>query len=193
MIKSSTLAASLLAAAALVATEGKESQQQGLPYSHPGIVAFREGRWLGSDHLLNISNDIAVYVEISKPENVELPVTAERLKTSVQGVFKKAGINIVVHPETGKPTLPFFHILVMLFPIKDGYTFSLMGSLYEEVKLPRITLDDSVTMQAITWDRQSIHIGSTNKVAEELINSVDEMATNFVERYTFFEKLKKQG
>lgn len=163
-----------------------------LPYSHPGIVAFREGQWLGSDHLLNLSDHISVFVEVSGPEDMKLPTTTEALKKSVEAVFEKAGITPVAEKIPGKPELPFFHLLVMIYPIKDGYTFSIVASLFEEVKLPRIKLDESVTMQAITWDRQSINIASKDKFAGELTSSVEEMASNFVERYKFFENLKNK-
>lgn len=162
------------------------------PYSHPGIVAFRDGQWLGSDHLLNLSDHVNVLVELSAPDEVEIPVTAVALTQSIDEIFQKGGITPDAEVKPGKPDLPLFHVLAMIYPIRDGFAFSITASLFEDVKLARINLDENVTMQAITWDRQSINIASTDKFKEELISSVNEMANTFVERYKFFEMLKNQ-
>lgn len=159
---------------------------------NPGIVANRDGEWVWSDHLLNLSNNIDISVEITKPENVKISITNSELKAIVEQIFRKEGINPVASPAAGKPDLPSFHVLILIYPIKDGYACAVTGRLFEEVKVDRIKLDQTVTMQAITWDRSSIHVVSSGKLKDELIESVTEVTTDFVERYRYFQQYKNQ-
>lgn len=159
---------------------------------NPGIVANRDGEWVWSDHLLNLSNNIDITVEITKPENINISITSAELKAIVEQIFRKEGINPVASPAPGKPDLPSFHILILIYPIKDGYSCAVTGRLFEQVTVDRIKLDETVTMQAITWDRSSIHVVSSGKLKDELIESVTEVATDFVERYHYFQQYKNQ-
>lgn len=161
-------------------------------FGHPGIVASRNGEWLWSDHLFNLSKNITIAVEVAKPDDLELSVDVDRLESLIGDVFKKYGISPGANPDMGKPDLPNFHVLVMIYPIKDGYTFAVNADLLEPVLLTRIKLDETVTMQAVTWDRQSIHIVSKSNFNEELEKSVQDAATGFAERYAFFDKMRTQ-
>lgn len=167
--------------------EGVEEDER---ISSPGIVANRDGKWLWSDHLFNLDKNIDVNVEITKPADVKLPYTEEELEAVVSAILKKAGINPVAMPPAGKPNLPMFHVLILVYPIRDGYTLSVNGRLFEAVNLTRVKLDESVTMQAITWDKASIHVVSGSKLKEELVSSIAEVTNDFVSRYEFFEKLR---
>lgn len=158
----------------------------------PGIVANRDGKWLWSDNLLNLSKNITVSVEIAKPDDLNLDFDVAKLEDAIGEVLGKYGITMGAIPEPGKPDLPNFHVLVMVYPIKDGYTFATQATLLEQVLLNRIKLDGDVTMQAITWGRQSIHIVSKGQLDSEIEKSVLESANAFGERFAFFDKMRSQ-
>lgn len=160
---------------------------------HPGIIANREGEWLWSDHLLNLSSNISVSVEIAKGERVHLNVTPEELEAVVGQVFKTAGITAYSSPSISATDLPKFHILIMVFPVRDGFAYALSARLFEPVEVNRIKLDERVVMQAITWERSSIHIISRREFKKDLDSSVRALAKDFVDRYEFFEKIKLRG
>jgi len=45
---------------------------------------------------------------------------------------------------------------VIVYKIPEGYAYSIDGRLFEEVQLPRVKLNPGVTMQAVTWNTDSI-------------------------------------
>jgi len=161
-------------------------------YNHPGIVAYREGEWKGSDHLLNLSDKIEVAVEVSQSEEKAADLNPAALEARIAKIFEKGGITPEASPQSGGPDLPLFHVLVMIYPIQSGYAFVVAGRLFEAIANPRIILDEGVTMQAITWDAHSINIASSVRFKEELDKAIDELALSFVKRYKFFENLKAQ-
>lgn len=160
-------------------------------HNQPGIVANRDGEWLWSDHLFNLSKNIDVGVEIIKPDTLKVEINSDDLEKIIEEVFKKADIIPNASPEPGHPFLPRFHVLIMLYSIPDGYTYYIDARLLESVKLERVKLDETVTMQAITWNQGSINIVSTNNFKKDLEKNVREIAQNFADRYTYFEKLRK--
>lgn len=171
-----------------------EDDSDTISITHPGIIALRDGKWLWSDHLLNLGTNVAVNVEFAFEENMKVKVSAEQLENDIAETFRKEGITPYADPDPGKPDLPSFHVLVMAYPIKNkGYTYSISARLFEPVELERIKLDDRVTMQAITWDRSSIHIVSVENFDKDVETSVKEVAKDFVDRYAFFERLRQRS
>lgn len=157
-------------------------------YPNPGIVANREGRWVGSDHLYNLTNKIDIVVEFFTPPNMVLPITRDAVKTTISEIFAKARIT----PPTeslGAP-LPFFHMLIMVYPIDKGFVAYCEGRLFERVELDRVRADPQTTMQAITWESQNLIISSKDDLVNQVTKSVDEIATSFAERYRFYEDIR---
>ncbi len=161
--------------------------------THPGIVAWRDGRWLWSDHLFNLTRYIDVNVEYTSPDSMKSMVNIGKLEGEVEGIFKNVGISPYANPDPGKPDLPSFHLLILAHPVRDGYMFAIIARLFEPVQLERIKLDDRVTMQAITWERSSINVVQRADFDKELNATVKEIAKQFAERFQFFEKLRLQN
>lgn len=159
---------------------------------HPGILANRGGEWLWSDDLLNLPKNISISVEIAKPDDVDLNLDIDKLESVIADVLKKYNISQGAVTDPGFPDLPNFHVLVMIYPIKDGYTFATIASLLEPVTLPRVKLDEGVTMQAITWDRDSIHIVPKTEFNKELENTLKDTANAFGERFAFFDRMRSE-
>lgn len=162
-------------------------------YGYPGITAQKDGKWVGSDHLLNLPSSILLDVVVSKADNVDVPVAEDTIRQIAEKEFAAAGIDTKGVTTEGKPPLPFFQILVIIYKIPEGYAFSLDGRLFEEVQLPRVKLSPGVTMQAITWNTDSIHVASTQKLDSELTTSVQDLVKSFIEKYKFFQDLKKKN
>lgn len=161
-------------------------------YTYPGITAMKDGKWVGSDHMLNLDKSILVEVEVSKPDDLKVDLPVDKLTASVEKQFKDAGLDPAGKSESGKPPLPFFQILVIIYNIPEGYAFSVDGRLFEEVHLTRAKLSDGVFMQAITWNSDSIHVASSQKLQGELEKSVEDVTKSFIERYKFFKELKNK-
>lgn len=161
-------------------------------YGFPGITAQKDGAWVGSDHLLGLPDGIPLDIVITKSDNVDIQLPEAKIQEIAEKAFKDAGIELTAKVEPGKPPLPFFQILIIIYKIPEGYAFSLSGRLFEAVDITRAKLNPSVTMQAITWTSDSIHVASTKKVEEEMLSSVQDLMKAFIEKYKFFKDMKKR-
>lgn len=161
-------------------------------YPNPGIVAPRGDRWVGSDHLYNLSNKIGIHVEINKPQSLSLPFTSESLEQIVGEAFKKAGIFQLKNLDSALPPLPAFHFLIMIQKVDKGYAVFCTGRLFESITVERINLSEQTYMQAITWESQNLTIAPTEDIQSEVRKSVMEIAQTFIERYQFFKNIKTE-
>lgn len=162
-------------------------------YLHPGILVDLDGTWQGSDHLLNISGNIGVYVQLFKPEGEKLAITEAELQKQVESIFGSANIKPLTLAAQDMPPLPAFQIEIFVYPIDRGYAAFLEGRLFESVVLDRFKMDSNMAFQAITWEKQSLIVSPKAKFAEQVSNSVQEIAGSFVTRYQAFEKLKQSS
>jgi len=161
--------------------------------AYPGIVAFRNGKWLWSDDLLNLSNNIDVQLEFNAPKIMKGIVNEESLDLIVEDLFKRNGINTYAVPTMGMPDLPSFQLLITAYPVKDGYAFVVNARLFEAVKLARVKLNPGVTMQAITWENSVVQVVPESEFKKDLQAAVEEITKQFCDRYQFFQRpeLKK--
>jgi hypothetical protein len=160
-------------------------------YLHPGIIVFRDGHWQGSDHLLNLTKDIGVYVHVIKPDDVNLGVTDAQIKKVVEDVFKTVNINPQTMASPGQASLPAFEIEILAYPIEKGFAIAIDGKLFESVELERFQLDQNMAFQAITWEKKTLQVGPTFNITEQVLKSVQDIAGAFAERYKAYEDIKK--
>lgn len=160
-------------------------------YLHPGIIVFHDGSWQGSDHLLNLTKDIGVYVHVIKPNDVDLGVTDAQIKKVVEDVFKTVNINPQTIVSPGQAPLPAFEIEILAYPIEKGYAIAIDGKLFESVQLDRFQLDQNMAFQAITWEKKTLQVGPTFNISEQVLKSVQDIAAAFAERYKAYEDIKK--
>ena len=186
------ISALLALALSLSATVSAEFAEEGRFYPNPGIVAYRNGRWIGSDHLYNLSGNIDIVVEIFKSENTNIPITEGMIRARVAEEFKKAQIQPLAVPVQGKPLLPFFHVLLMVYPIENGYVVFTEGRLIEEVQMKRVNLQDQAVMQAVTWESENLLLSPADKIVGEIDKAIDEIAKTFTDRYRFYQGVKSQ-
>lgn len=162
-------------------------------YANPGIIAERGGKWVGSDHLYNLTNHIPVQAEIFKPESVSVSLTDTMIQSRIEAIFKQANILPTSSDQAvGKPPLPFFHALVIIYPIQGGFVAFCEGRLFEKVMVDRVRLDENTAMQAVTWESQNLIIAPKDDLDGQVGKSIDEIANTFVERFRFYENIRNQ-
>lgn len=164
-----------------------------LDYFHPGILVYRNNKWEGNDHLLNLSRNIGVYVSLIKPEEETIDIDEDTLKREVDQIFEKANIQPTTLAYEDQPPLPAFSIEILMFPVDNGYVACCDGRLFESVKVARFILDDKMAFEAITWEKRSLIVGPKTKFKEQLVATVQEIAQAFVDRFQAYEKLNKEG
>ncbi len=159
-------------------------------FPHPGVIFEKNGRWMGDEHLYNLTNNIHVYVEVEKTKGLDVNIDKKKIKDTVAFAFKQSiliPINVVQNPP-----LPFFDVVVLIAPIDKGYAFYCTGRLFEAVTLSRVDFDKNVQFQAVTWEKQSLLIVPKDKLMDEILAAVKDIANSFVERYRYFEEIKQK-
>lgn len=196
--KLGAICAFALIAAPIYSQEAKKfesdiSAHQGLkPYTHPGVVSYKAGRWIGNDNLYNLSTEVRVVVEMIKPSGTELPITGEQIRGKAETMFRANGLNPYV-AETSTPTAtPFLHLQILVYPIEGGFTASVELRLIENVILARMQAEGGANWQGITWEKQNLVIAKTAEFPVQLQSAVDELMDAFIKRFKFYEKLKTQ-
>ncbi|MDP1880728.1 MAG: hypothetical protein Q8K60_07295 [Parachlamydiaceae bacterium] len=163
-----------------------------LEYFHPGILVFQDDKWVGSDHLLNLTENIGVYVTILKPDNDTLNISDANIKKDVEKIFSGAGIIPQTKSYKNQPPLPAFEIEILIYPVEKGYVCCCDGRLFESVTLSRFILDEGMAFEAITWEKRTLIVGPTNKFIDQLNANIKEIAEAFTERYIAYKKLSKR-
>jgi len=161
-------------------------------YPNPGIRAYREGKWLGSDHLYNVSDHIGVVAEVIVSADTPIPIQEQTVKEIVTKIFEKNAITPVAETSADDPGLPFFHVLLMISPIETGYVIFCTGRLFESVDIDRVVLPEDAILQGITWEKQNLVVASKADAGERARKCVESVTDYFVERFKFFEGLKER-
>lgn len=167
--------------------ENAPGQASGELFNHPGVVSVKDGRWVGLDNFVNISKSMAIQVNIIKPEGLTLSFDSSTLEDRVLTIFEPAGITRISQGEDGKPPLPFFNIVIVVYPYREGFASACVTRLFEEVRLNRVNLDRGETFQAITWEQTSLAVASKADFEKLLFNTIDGIANNFVKRLASYQ------
>lgn len=158
-------------------------------FMSPGIIANRGGKWVGSDHLYNLSSEIDLAVEVINPENI--PLHEEKIREQVEAIFRKADFKQENEKSSDGPH-PFFHLLIMVHPVGDGIVAYVDGRLFEGIQVDRVKIENGTFLQGITWEKQNLILASKKEFETELLKGVQKVANYFVERFQYFEELKKK-
>jgi hypothetical protein len=158
-------------------------------FFYPGVVIGKEGRWVGADNFLNIAKAIAIQVNFIKAEGVDISFTQEKFHSIIAAQFEKGGLTTNPESTDIKPPLPFFSLIIMIFPTTDGLAAACQGRLFEQVQVARVQLKDE-TFQAITWEQTNLVFGPTDEFEKMLTKTVDTLANNFVTRVTAHQNAK---
>lgn len=163
-------------------------------YPYPGLLVNINGKWEGSPYLYNMPQNIGVVIEVVKPGGKDYPVDHVRLRNDVADVFIKAGIQPQSLAIGNDPPLPFFHVLIYIYPGDDIYTAAIAGRLFEKVKLARLDYNLPGTMQAITWEQMNLLITSEAQFDTQLSATLAGIAKAFTDGVAHFnEQALKQN
>jgi hypothetical protein len=162
-----------------------------IPYLHPGLVSYRGGRWVGTDHLFNMTENIGVYVLIVKPEQFESTLTEANIQRNVEDIFRTGRINPRAFTLPGQPPLPLFLIQILLHPIPEGVAAGCAISLFEAVDPQRVFLERDTAFQAITWQRAAMLISPKATSTEDITMKINEIAEEFVNIFNRYRILRR--
>ncbi len=162
------------------------------PFLMPGVIGLQYGKWEGTDYLGYLSNNVGVQVEISKAENVPAIVDEATIAKGIADIFTKE--NIIPYSGVAEgPPLPFFHILMLVYPIdKDRYVIVGNGRLFEQIQVIRKEFIPAGFWQGITWENHDIALANGQQLNTQIQAVADTLGTAFVKRYRQY-NLSKEG
>lgn len=163
-----------------------------VPFTLPGIVGMAQGQWVGSDNLYNVRPDITIYVELVMPEDTKFEINDKEIKAKIQEIFTKSGINPTAVHYADEPSLPLFHVLIMLNSIDQCLTAFCACRLFEPVTLKRVIQEQGITFQAITWEKQDLMSATKKDFYPLLDKTIDNLALSFTERFHYFQNVRAQ-
>lgn len=155
-------------------------------FSNPGVIERHQEKWVGSDYLGHLSNQIDVRVEILQSQSQGQPMMFDEgsLERLVKDIFRKEGITPATRFSSTKPPLPFLHILIMVYAIpRNAYLIFCSARLFEEVNVVREKFIPRGNWQAITWETQELIIAQKDKVVSQVEDLVEDVSNLFVKRY----------
>lgn len=162
------------------------------PFGMPGVIGLQNGKWEGTDYLGYLSNNIGISVEITKAENVPNVIGEDVVAKRASDIFAKENI-VPSSTVTEGPPLPFFHILMLIYPIeKDRYAIVGSGRLFEQIQVIRKEFIPGGFWQGITWENQDIAIASGAQLDAQIQAVADKLATSFASRYRQY-NISKEG
>lgn len=158
-------------------------------YTHPGIVINQGGRFVGSDHLLNLSKHIDIASEILKPSDTEIPLTTQTVDDYIYDKFVKKGLE---SNKGSASSIPFFNMLLVIYPVEQGYVALVDGRLIESVDPKRVKLDRDTQFQAITWEKKVLLVTPKDDFKASIFKTIDDILNTFFERYDYFDRLRQK-
>ncbi|MBN9378782.1 MAG: hypothetical protein BGO14_03780 [Chlamydiales bacterium 38-26] len=168
------------------------SKDSGPPFTLPGIVALKGGQWEGSDNLYNLSPNVGIYIEIVKPEGKKIEIDEAALKSHIQEIFSRGGINPNAMHAPGLPGFPLFHVLILVDTVEQFVVASCSCRIFESVGLQRVIIEPGITYQAITWEKQELLITAKDNFEPLLLKSLEELSGAFVSRFQYFQNVRLQ-
>lgn len=152
------------------------------PFGMPGVIGFQNGHWEGTDYLGFLSNNISVDVEILKNANVPDIPSAGGLNGRIANIFTKENINPQANVAEGPP-LPFFHVLILIYPIeKDRFALLGSGRLFEQIQVVRKDFVPQGIWQGITWETQDTAVATSEQLDAQVQAIAERIATAFAQR-----------
>jgi hypothetical protein len=157
-------------------------------FNFPGVVVFKNGKWAGSDNFLNISKKFAVQVNFEKPKDLKLSFNESDFQQRLIKALEKSGVEVIQSGTDLTPPLPFFNVVIMIYPTNDGFTALCSGNLYEKVELTRLKLNQGEVFQAITWQQVNLVYAEKENFEDNLNKAFDSLADNFLKRLATYQK-----
>lgn len=166
-------------------------------FPYPGVISYKDGRWQGGDNFVNLERGFPIQVTIVKPADLTSPVTEAAVQSKIEAIFSSNNItfsstapttSFAVPTVTPSSTpLPFFNMMILLYPIKDGIIAGCQGRFFEDVKptrfdLTRFKLDNDTFFQAITWEHSNLVVAPKEEMESVIMNAVANIANNFAKR-----------
>lgn len=150
----------------------------------PGVLIYKEGKWLQSDYLGHVSPNIGINVEVLSPDADKGFIAESILEDRITELFKQEGINTSPLVLRDSPPLPFLNVLVMVNKGEGNiYSVYVGARLFENARLIRENFEPAGSWQVITWENQTIETARKDQLASKIKGAVEEVVSTFLKRF----------
>lgn len=152
-------------------------------FPHPGIIKYREGKWVGSEHLFHLKENFYVTLEVVNPDNIAF--SQDALKKEIVEELKKG--KIIPQTEFNSvPPLPRLHFLFIIQSLTESHAVVYFSSRLFETIEGRVILPKGTSFQAITWENEGLSVIERFNIEASLFSSTDKLVKSFVDQYRHF-------
>ena len=159
-------------------------------FTFPGLIGIENGNWAESENLYNLPKGIEIYVELVKPDSLELPFDTHAISKQIREIFIKDRLTPVSTAPLSDPALPLYHVLIFVDKLDRAMVLYISCRLFEGVKLDRLSLPKHFVFQAITWEKQNMVVASPADIPKQLESNLQEMTQSFLQLVTHFNQIK---
>lgn len=157
------------------------------PFGMPGVVGIVNDRWVNSDYLGFLEPNFPITVELVVGKNIP-HIDNTVIETTLGDILTDDNITMSAD-QTNGPTLPFLHLLVMVYPVdKNTYAIFAALRLFENVTVNRLKFQPAGYWQAITWENQDMITSTGDQLQAQIKALAAKLGTSFIKRYDEYNK-----
>ncbi len=157
------------------------------PFGMPGVIGIVNDRWVNSDYLGFLEANFPITVELVLGKNIP-HIDSANVENALADVLKSDNITMDAD-QTNGPTLPFLHLLIMVYPVdKNTYAIFAALRLFESVTVNRLKFQPAGYWQAVTWENQDMIIASSDQLQAQIKALATKLGTSFIKRYDEYNK-----
>lgn len=155
----------------------------------PGLATIRDGKWMVSDMLYNLPINIAIKVDVIKPQDRYTPVSDKQIEKQIADIFRAHFITPEPYPLLCEPVLPVFQITLFTYPCERRCVGVVTAQLYEKGKPRRIDTDINGIWQMVTWQRQTLIASSCDDFEQEVLRTIGAISTEFGRIFKYYHEI----
>ncbi|MCE5317376.1 MAG: hypothetical protein LLG04_08430 [Parachlamydia sp.] len=152
----------------------------------PGLATIKNGKWVVTDFLYNLSPNIGVKVQVVRPPNRYLPLSDKLIEGKLITQFQDALLNPNALIIPCQPPLPVYNVTIMAYPCGNRCVGVVTAQLYETARPDRIEADLAGVWQVVTWERQELVVSACEDFSQQIEMTITGMTQAFIDLYNRF-------
>lgn len=155
----------------------------------PGLATIKDGRWSVSDMFYNLPPNIAVKVNIVKPQNQYTPISETQIEKQIREIFTRHFIFPDALAIPCQPASPVFQVTLLVYPCDRRCVGAVTAQLYETAHPKRMDAPINGVWQVISWQRQAVVASACEEFEQEIAKTVAGMATEFGRIFQYYHQI----
>lgn len=155
-------------------------------YWAPGLATIKNGKWVVTDFLYNLTPNIGIKIQVVRPPNRYVPLSDRLLESKLTAQFQDALLTPTALAVQCQPPLPVYNVTIMAYPCGNRCIGMVTAQLYETARPDRIDSDLAGVWQVVTWERQELVVSACEDFSQEIEKTISGMTQAFIDLYNRF-------